>query len=94
MHRSGSARSTRGEGRQELSVGTTAVEQAWHEIDSLVPQITDARASLSSLYDRRRAAFQSLLDGGVPQAEIARRAGVTPMAVDYAVNGRRKRRDE
>lgn len=67
------------------------VEQAWSVVDETTSAIERVGGRLDALYERRRDAFHVLLDAGERQADIARRAGITPMAVAYAVGKVRKR---
>lgn len=67
-------------------------EDAWQIVDETTARIEELTARLSALHDRRRDAFRVLLDSGARQAEVARRAGITPMAVAYAVGKVAKRR--
>lgn len=61
------------------------VEAGKVQLRDLQPRIEEARRALDQLYDERRRTFRALLDNGVTQREVARCAGVTPMAVALAI---------
>lgn len=54
-------------------------------------QIERTKQRLDDLYAERLAAWKVLTDDGVTQAEMADLAGVTPMAVAFALHKDRKR---
>lgn len=74
------------EARELQRLAALDVDSARDELCALRPQIESARSGVELLYERRRVLFRVLLSGGEKQAVIARLAGVTPMAVAFAVN--------
>jgi len=66
---------------------TVKVDRASAELEVVASDIVRVNAERKRLYERRRALFIRLLDSGVPQAHVARIAGVTAMQVVFAVNG-------
>lgn len=69
----------------EQAVETPEVEQAMAELRRLTEAIGVSKGSLDALYNERREVFRTLLAAGIKQATIARMAGVTSMAVAFAV---------
>lgn len=64
-------------------------------LEQIGPLIEQTQDRLDSLFAERLDHFEALdADPGITQAEIARRAGVTPMAVSFQLFKLRKRRAE
>jgi hypothetical protein len=75
---------------------TPDVDALWADLDAATDRIARTETHLEQLRTGRAGIYQQLLDAGVKQAEIARRAGVTPTAVMFALDkkagGKGKRR--
>lgn len=73
------------------SNGAMTPTDARRRLRRLGPRIDATNSKLDGLYAERLEAFEVLSGEGVTQAEIAQLAGVTPMAVAFALHKKRKR---
>ncbi len=73
-------------GTSTATKGPDAVETDIKTVRRLRRRIDRRNASQRADYEQRAEIFARLLDSGVKQAEIARQAGVTQMAVKFAVD--------